>query len=162
MARALIVASGIALLGVGVGAAWRLGARHPGAVSAIAPTAQASRLPAPLSDSDDERPTRGGALREAGAPPDDLVRTEILAAMDRVKPRVGNCFDLYNQPGLATVRMTVTSSGHVASARVIGALEGTPTAECVEGVARTASFRPFKRPSVTLTWPFVLKPEGDE
>lgn len=164
MGRALTTVAALAVVGLGAGVAWVVYERGAAPVPALAPAAQASTLPSPVANDDDgeERPRPADGLREAGQPPDNLVRNEILVAMERVKPRVANCFDLYNQPGLATVQMTVTSAGHVASAKVIGALAGTPTAECVENAARAASFRPFKRPSVTLTWPFVLKVEGEE
>jgi|SRR5579871_2027215 len=119
-----------------------------------------SPLPPPVLD--DELPRRASKVKRAGAlvpPPDDLQRGEIVAAMERVKPRAARCYAEYKQPGTATVKMTISSTGRVASARVLGELEGTDEAACVEAAAKGASFRSFKRPSLSLTWPFVLRDE---
>ncbi len=162
MRRLLLVVVGVTLIAAGAAVAW-VALGEPGPSRALPPpaTTLTSERPPIGVDADDDAPEPPrGAIREAGQPPDDLVRTEIIAAMDRVKPRVANCFDLFNQPGLATVRLQVASSGRVTSAKVEGELAGTQTAQCVEAAARNATFRSFKRASMTVTWPFVLKGEG--
>ena len=89
---------------------------------------------------------------------DDPTRQEILAAMERVKPHAQDCFDRFQVAATVTVKLVVSgASGHVASAAAQGELADSPTAKCVEDAARAAQFRPFRRDSVTLTYPFVLK-----
>jgi hypothetical protein len=157
----VMIASGVGM--VLLGAALAAATRALLAPSVKPPPPVAPTLPrkddAPV-ELDEDRAPRATTLKtppRAGKLPDELQRAEILAAMERVKPKADRCADEFHQNGIATVKMTLVSSGRVMQVKAEGELAGTPLGTCIEQAAKTASFRSFKRPTVTLTYPFLLK-----
>lgn len=88
--------------------------------------------------------------------PDRLERSQIQAGMRKVKGRVKGCYDRFKVPGLAMVRVTISGSGKVSSARVSGLFAGTPTGSCVASAVKSARFARCKK-STTITYPFSLR-----
>ncbi|MSP62949.1 MAG: hypothetical protein EXR72_21960 [Myxococcales bacterium] len=159
-ARRWIGGAGLAVVGLGAGFAALVRPRLFEAPDELSSPPVVSRLPSLVAEVGDEASRRAGSKAAADRPPEDLARVEILGTLERVKPRATSCYDLYGQAGLATVKMSVASNGRVTSAKALGDFEGTQTGVCVEAAARSAQFRPFKRPLITLTWQVALK--GDE
>jgi hypothetical protein len=58
--------------------------------------------------------------------------------------------------GVATVEITVGSSGRVRSALVTGDFAGTPEGSCVARAVRRARFPQFTQPTFEITYPFSL------
>lgn len=107
-------------------------------------------------------PVFGSAVPSVGEPPQDPSRADILQGMGQITERVKECFARLQVPGTIIVKLTILASGHVSTVEPTGELAGTPTAECVEEIARAVEFRPFKREQITLTYPIVFKAEPDE
>lgn len=98
---------------------------------------------------------------EQDADDEALSRSDIAMAMQRLKPRAMQCFTRFRHAGIASVKMAIAPSGRVAGAKAMGELAGSPIGECLEAVARTATFRAFRRPQqITLAWPFLGPPEA--
>ena len=109
----------------------------------------ASGVPAPT----EERPAA-----EEPPPPANLPvtpdRDAVLAAMRSVQPLVEACAG--ERHGVATVQITVGSSGRVRSALVTGDFSGTPEGSCVARAVRRARFPQFTQPTFEITYPFSL------
>ena len=170
--KRVLILGGVAVLTVGAGAgvamlvqarqaaASRGGpdpSRTEGDPPGPAPVDPPQKAPADPAHPDEAAPPPKTRPRFTVPPPEQLSRLEILAAMKRVKPRAQACFARYRQPGLLQVRLTIAPTGRVTSARAEGALAGSETARCVEGAARTASFRSSRRAPAAVTWPFLLR-----
>ena len=60
--------------------------------------------------------------------------------------------------GTAFIRTTFTSEGRVTEARVVGPpFAGTPAGSCMARAVRAAVVPRFTRPSLTVTYPFVIR-----
>jgi hypothetical protein len=150
----LLGTSGLAVIGAGVGLAAIVRPHHAPApappVDPAPPTPAQGTPPRILP-----RVASSRILDEPLRQPDDLTRRDIFAAMGRVKPRAETCLAEVRDPAPVDVRLTIANNGRVTAAKVQGKLAGTDTAECVESAARAATFRTFKKPMITLTWPFM-------
>ncbi|MGZ3443087.1 MAG: hypothetical protein ACXVDD_26380, partial [Polyangia bacterium] len=89
--------------------------------------------------------------------PDQLDKGQIVGGMQKIKPRVGSCFDQFKVPGMANVAVTISGSGRVSSANVTGQFAGTPTGDCVAKAAKSASFPKFKGAPQSIVYPFILR-----
>ena len=89
--------------------------------------------------------------------PDQLDKGQIVSGMQKIKGRVGSCFDQYKVPGMANVAVTISGSGRVSSASVTGQFAGTPTGDCVARAAKSASFPKFKGSPQSIVYPFILR-----
>jgi predicted Zn finger-like uncharacterized protein len=89
--------------------------------------------------------------------PDQLDKGAIVSGMQKIKPRVGSCFDQFKVPGMANVAVTISGSGRVSSANVTGQFAGTPTGDCVAKAAKSASFPKFKGAPQSIVYPFILR-----
>jgi len=104
------------------------------------------------------RPTRSKPSTSAGNLPSTLSRSQVKSGMSRVSGKVRSCYDKFKVPGMASVRVKISgSSGRVASAKVGGKFGGTPTGACVSRAVSTARFPKFSSPTMTVTYPFILK-----
>jgi hypothetical protein len=90
-----------------------------------------------------------------GESPESPSRVDVALALGRLWPRLQACFEEEGAPTPVVLKLTVTSSGHVANAALSGDLAGTPVGDCLTEVARTASLRAFRREKVTITFPFL-------
>lgn len=152
----------------------------PSKSEAAAPKAEAPAAPAPkkgkhdalddlLNDaSPSEKPAakreRPAAREEASSGggedsslPDQLDKGQIVSGMQKIKSRVGSCFDQFKVPGMANVAVTIGGSGRVSSASVTGQFAGTPTGDCVAKAAKSASFPKFKGSPQSIVYPFILR-----
>jgi hypothetical protein len=96
----------------------------------------------------------GAAPPPAGALPQPN-RAQIQTAMNRVSGTVRNCTQ--GTPGTAMVRITFASGGNVTAARVLSGYTGA-IAACIGRAVRGARVPAFTRPTVTVTFPFVIRP----
>ncbi len=100
----------------------------------------------------------GAAAAPEAAPAGALAqpnRGQIQTAMNRVSPAVRNCTQ--GTPGTAMVRVTFEHGGTVTSANVTSGYTGA-VASCIEGAVRGARVPPFTNATVTVTFPFVVRP----
>ncbi|HXU71669.1 MAG TPA: GYF domain-containing protein [Polyangia bacterium] len=104
---------------------------------------------------------RPAAREESGGDdsslPSELDKGQIVSGMQRIKGRVGGCFDQYKVPGMANVAVTIAGSGRVSSANVTGQFAGTPTGDCVAKAVKSASFPKFKGSPQSIVYPFILR-----
>jgi hypothetical protein len=89
--------------------------------------------------------------------PDTLSQDQIKTGMSAVKGKVQGCYDKYQVAGTAKVALSIGKNGKVASARSVGEFAGTPTGDCVVAAVKSATFPRFKRPSLAITYPFLLR-----
>jgi len=151
----------------------------PSAKTESAPKEAAPAAPAPkkgkhdalddlLNDASPESkpaPKKAAAAREESSSgggedsslPDQLDKGQIVSGMQKIKARVGGCFDQYKVPGMANVAVTIAGNGHVSSASVTGQFAGTPTGDCVSKAAKSASFPKFKGSPQSIVYPFILR-----
>jgi predicted Zn finger-like uncharacterized protein len=84
-----------------------------------------------------------------------LTKGAVVAGMNSVKGKIGDCYQQFKVPGMAMVTVVIGKSGHVSSATVTGKFTGTPTGSCVERAVKSASFPPSD--GLTTPYPFQLK-----
>jgi hypothetical protein len=61
------------------------------------------------------------------------------------------------QTGTVTAALSIRNDGQVTSAQIIGApFSGTPAGRCMEGVLRSAHFRPFKQSIFSVHYPLSI------
>ncbi|HEX4462986.1 MAG TPA: GYF domain-containing protein [Polyangia bacterium] len=89
--------------------------------------------------------------------PETLDKSQIVSGMSKVKGRVQGCFDQYKVPGMATVAITIGTSGRVSSANVTGQFAGTPTGDCVAKAVKSAGFSRFKGSPISFVYPYQLR-----
>jgi hypothetical protein len=86
-----------------------------------------------------------------------LSRAAIQQAMRAIRGRIQGCFDRFRVPGIATVRMTIASSGSITDLKVRGIFNDTPTGACIAAAVKTASFPRFEGSPLSFDYPFVLR-----
>jgi predicted Zn finger-like uncharacterized protein len=84
-----------------------------------------------------------------------LAKSAVVAGMNSVKGKVGDCYNQFKVPGMAMVNVVIGKNGHVSSATVSGKFAGTPTGSCVEKAVKSASFPPSD--GFSTPYPFQLK-----
>jgi predicted Zn finger-like uncharacterized protein len=105
---------------------------------------------------DDDTGARKAGASGADAPSaGPLSKAAVVAGMNGVKGRVGDCYNQFKVPGMAMVNVNIGKSGKVTSAAVTGKFQGTPTGACVEKAVRTASFPPSD--GLSTPYPFNLR-----
>jgi predicted Zn finger-like uncharacterized protein len=93
--------------------------------------------------------------RASSASSGPLAKGSVVAGMNSVKGKIGDCYQQFKVPGMAMVNVVIGKSGRVSSATVSGKFAGTPTGSCVERAVKTASFPPSD--GLTTPYPFMLK-----
>jgi hypothetical protein len=77
----------------------------------------------------------------------------VLAAMKGVQPRVMACKT--GRHGTMMLKITVSgTTGKVQSAAATGSFAGSPEGDCAVRAVRSANFPKFKKPSLTISYPF--------
>jgi hypothetical protein len=106
---------------------------------------------------DDNGPRRSSSAASSPDAPSagPLSKAAVVAGMNGVKGKVGDCYNQFKVPGMAMVNVNIGKSGKVSSATVTGKFEGTPTGACVEKAVKTASFPPSD--GLTTPYPFNLR-----
>jgi hypothetical protein len=89
----------------------------------------------------------------AAAP--ELTRTDILAAMKPLRPRIKECYKQFGQRGLALVHVSVGDKGQVASTKVEGIFAGSPTGACVEAAVKSVRFP--ESAGMSFRYPFPVR-----
>lgn len=101
------------------------------------------------------------AARPAPAPqptlPEQPTAAQIRSAMAPVQAEVDACFESYGVPGTADLGFEVGGDGTVRHAEVRGELADTPTAACIVAAVQKVVFPPFRRPSMFIQYPFILR-----
>jgi hypothetical protein len=115
-----------------------------GALSPKAPKASK-----PRGDDDSRKPLAEPA---ASGP---LSKNAVVAGMNSVKGKVGDCYSQYKVPGMVMVNVIIGRSGKVSSATAQGKFAGTPSGNCVEKAVKSAAFPPSD--GLTTPYPFMLK-----
>jgi predicted Zn finger-like uncharacterized protein len=104
---------------------------------------------------DDNGARRSGASGADAPSAGPLSKAAVVAGMNGVKGKVGDCYNQFKVPGMAMVNVNIGKSGKVTSSAVTGKFQGTPTGACVEKAVRTASFPPSD--GLSTPYPFNLR-----
>lgn len=105
-----------------------------------------------------ERPTtRTPMSRESTEPPFQLSVDDVRRVLKDVNPAVYKCYDSYGVPGRADVYLDVKGDGTIRTVEVRGELADTPTGKCVAAAVKQARFPPFKRDSMQIHYPYLLR-----
>jgi len=94
------------------------------------------------------------AAPEPEALPAQPNRSEVQAAIERVRPELARCAD--GAHGVASATLTIASSGRVSHSTIDGAFVGTPAGSCMALALRGATFPAFSGASFKVTYPFAL------
>jgi hypothetical protein len=89
--------------------------------------------------------------------PNELSRGVIAEAMGQIRAQIFACYERFRIPGSAPLTYEVAGNGSIQSVKLGGALNGTPTGDCLVEAARTAKFPRFDGPVQTFTYPFFLR-----
>ena len=108
-----------------------------------------------LSGSSEEK-DKPAAAKAEDALPEKLSQGDLKKGMAPVAKKAADCYEKYQVPGLAQVKLTIEPSGKVAGAKVLGSYDGTPTGQCLLDAVSRASF-PRSRSPLSLTYPFMLR-----
>ena len=103
------------------------------------------------------RPTVTPPTIVTPALPERLDNSTVQSGMRAAQPRVSACYARFHVPGNALVHAVIARSGRIESAKVGGALAGTPTGECVERAVKGATFEPFHGQPLSIDYPFILR-----
>ena len=134
--------------------AWRLWDACDGTILAAQP---ASRERAAALDATECGEAPAGPSIVADERPDQLSAAQIHQVMREVVEDVNRCFDSYGVPGTADLWFDVAGDGHVRHAEVRGDLADTPTARCVVAAVKKAVFFEFRRASMQIHYPFIMR-----
>jgi predicted Zn finger-like uncharacterized protein len=107
------------------------------------------------SSSASSKPRVDDDTPRAAASAGPLSKGAVVAGMNSVKGKIGDCYQQFKVPGMAMVNVVIGKSGRVSSATVSGKFAGTPTGSCVERAVKSASFPPSD--GFTTPYPFQLK-----
>ena len=83
-----------------------------------------------------------------------LDRAALIEGMRAIQPRVNDCYRVYQERGVANLRIDVGNGGKVKSVTVSGPLARTASAGCVKAAVKTARFRGG---SGSFQYPVVLQ-----
>ncbi len=88
-----------------------------------------------------------------------LASRDIKAGMNRIRGWIQQCYDQYQIPGLAVVKVTVKgSTGQVVGVKVLGKFKGSPTTgKCLVEAVKKASFRRFRAPKMSFRYRWYLR-----
>lgn len=99
---------------------------------------------------------RPAAADTAAGLPQTLSKAEIKRVMGNLRPEVVACFDKHRNAGKLRLRVTVQPYGR-AVAQVVGALSGTPTANCVLAKLPRIRFKRFSGDPITFSYTYMLE-----
>jgi hypothetical protein len=99
--------------------------------------------------------SRAVSASDRGTPSEYLTRSDIVAGMAEISPRVRLCFDRYKVPGTWTAMVTIVSSGRVSNVHVAG--PEPQTANCIGDAVAGAIFPPFTGQPTTIAYPYVFR-----
>jgi hypothetical protein len=91
--------------------------------------------------------------------PTRLGSRDIQGGMKRIGARIQQCYDQYQVPGLAEVKVTVKgSTGKVVKVVVLGKFKGSPTTgKCLVEAAMKATFTIFKASKMSFRYRWYLR-----
>ncbi len=110
---------------------------------------------APLVEARPARPV-SHAPRPVPALPVEARPTslEIRAVFTALTPAVRGCVGA--RAVTVLVAITALSTGRVSTVQISAPFAGTPAGSCIAAVVRRARLRPFRDPSFTFSWPYVI------
>ncbi len=87
-----------------------------------------------------------------------ILRSDaIRQVMQKAAPAIRECYETYQIPGLAQVRITVRGAdGTVAKAELRGKFRGTPTGKCILDTVQNLIFPRFRKKTMRFVYPFYL------
>jgi hypothetical protein len=109
------------------------------------------------SGADDTRGKAAEPVADDRTLPEAPSREAIAAAIGKLKGRVQDCYDKYQQSGVATVELAIAKTGKVQNAKVTGKFADSDTGRCVSTVVKTGNFPRFKGPILKIDYPFLLQ-----
>lgn len=89
--------------------------------------------------------------------PETLSSHAINKAMQKTRTEVNACFATYGVPGKADLTIEIGNDGKVRKVELRGEFEDTPTGECIVEAVKNTEFPPFKKSSMTINYPFILR-----
>lgn len=89
--------------------------------------------------------------------PETLSSYQINKAMQKTRTEVNACFVTYGVPGKADLTIEIGNDGKVRKVELRGEFEDTPTGTCIIEAVQETEFPPFKKPSMTISYPFILR-----
>ncbi len=89
--------------------------------------------------------------------PQTLGAEIIRKVMKAAGPAIQECYDTYQIPGLARIKVVVKNDGTVSLAKVLGKFSGTPTGKCILDKVQNLIFPRFKQSTVRFTYPYYLR-----
>lgn len=90
--------------------------------------------------------------------PEALTTYQIKQAMTaNAVPQVNACFATYGVPGRADLQVEIGNDGKVKEVQLTGDFEETPTGDCIIKAVKETEFPKFKRSSMTVPYPFILR-----
>ncbi len=136
--------------------AYRLFNGCQGKVFASVPPS-AGKGPLLASSSCPARKTAVAPTRQGPTLPSILQSDAIQQVMQKAGPAIRECYETYQIPGLAQVRITVRGSdGTVVKAELRGKFRGTPTGKCVLETIQNLIFPRFRKKTMRFVYPFYL------
>jgi hypothetical protein len=132
-----------------------------------APTTPVDPQPTPTNKQQEQ--SLDDLLRGAGVDPDANKKKEapklekkgldagdIRKAMSALNGKAQGCYAKLGVSGSVAVKLTVAPSGEVTSAKTTGSFAGTPTGDCVAGVAKAAKFPAWDGTTMTVNYSYFL------
>ena len=97
------------------------------------------------------------ADKPATGVPMKLSAADVRRAMQVADAGINDCFDSYGVAGTADVYVELGHDGSVKSVDIRGEFADTPTGQCVAATVKNLKFPPFKRESMQIHYPFILR-----
>lgn len=126
-----------------------------GTVLAAQPSAGTASVDGSTCEAD--LPGRAPMRVETNEPPFQLSPEDVRRVLKDVNPAVYQCYDSYGVPGRADVYIDIKNDGTVRFVEVRGAFADTPTGTCVGEAVKRARFPRFKRESIQIHYPYLLR-----
>lgn len=91
--------------------------------------------------------------------PSRLSGRDIKTGMKRIGNLIQECYDRYQVPGLAEVKVTVKGkTGQVVKVKILGKFKGSPTTgKCLDEAVRKAQFPVFRTGAMTFRYRWYLR-----
>jgi hypothetical protein len=86
----------------------------------------------------------------------ELTKEQVLAGLKPALAEAKACYDQFNEPGDAKVKVTISGDGVVIALEQSGDFVGKPTGECIEKAINKATFPKSKKAKTTISYPIGL------
>ncbi len=90
--------------------------------------------------------------------PETLNNYQIKQSMQATAtPAINACFATYGVPGKADLKVEIMNDGTVKDVELRGDFADTPTGDCIVKAVKKTTYPKFKRASMTIPWPVILR-----